>query len=278
MITAVQLAFVASVLAAPPQWLGSRPTRVERIVSLAPSATELLFAIGAGDRVVGVTRFDDRPPAVRQLPKVGGFIDPDPEAVLALEPDLVVAIPTSAGRARIDTLARLGMSVLVLPGASIDDLWITLETLGEVTGTVARATALSAELQQRLDGIGTRHRNLQPIRVLVVVGRRPLIAAGNGTFFDGLLGLVGAVNVVQRGGTYPQLDLEAVVALDPEVIVDVTIGTPESGEVFWARARQVRAVERGRVVQLTDDSLLRPGPRLADGLAMLARALRPDRP
>lgn len=277
MIVATQLAFVVAVAAAP-QWLGPKPKRVERIVSLAPSATEILFAIGAGSRVVGVTRFDNRPKAVLELPKVGGFIDPDPEAVLALDPDLVVAIPTSGGRARVDMLARLGLPVLILPGASIDDLWITLRTLGEVTDSVARATALSTQLKARLAGISARHKNLRPVRVLVVVGRRPLIAAGNGTFFDGLLEMLGAVNVIQRGGTYPRLDLEAVVVLDPDVIVDVTIGTPESGKIFWARARQVRAVERGRIVSLTDDSLLRPGPRLADGLAMLARALRPAQP
>ena len=96
-------------LAAPePVWIGSAPEKTQRIVSLAPSLTELVFAMGAGNRIVGVTRFDNYPPEVSKLPKVGGFIDPNIEAVVELKPDLVLALPNSGGRSRVETMARLG--------------------------------------------------------------------------------------------------------------------------------------------------------------------------
>ncbi len=260
-------------LASPaPEWLGAEVTRARRVVSLAPSATEILFALGAGDRVVGVTRYDDYPEAVTELPRVGGFIDPDPEAVIALAPDLVVAVRTSGGRARIDTLARLGVPVLVVPAESIDDLWVAIEAIGGAVGRADQATALAGRLRAALERIRRAHRDRPRLRVLLVVGHRPLVVAGRGTYLDGLLDYVAADNVVSAGGAYPRLDLEATVALDPDAIVDVAMLRSDPG--FWDRFGAVRAVRDGRVVPVDGDPLLRPGPRLPDGLAALARALR----
>lgn len=264
---------LVALAAGQPQWVGARPVRANRIVSLAPSATELLFALGAGDRVVGVTRFDDEPASVRELPKVGGFIDPDPEAILALEPDMAVAVPTSGGRGRIDTIARLGVPVLVLPGKSIDDLWVALDALAQVTGRTTAAAKLGAEMRGRIETVRSTYASAPRVHALVVVGRRPLIAAGKGTFLDEALSVFGAENAVRRGGSYPQLDFEAIVALDPDVIIDVTMtATPDPD--FWNRAPGIRAVGSGRVIYLQDDAVLRPGPRLPGGLEALARAVR----
>jgi len=262
----------ALILAAAPEWIGPEPTEARRIVSLAPSATEILFALGAGDRIVGVTRFDDFPESVTELPRVGGFIDPDPEAVVALSPDLVVAVRTSGGRSRIDTLARLGLSVLILPAESIDDLWLAITTLGRAVGRADAASALSKRLRAELTRVRDRHRGVSKLRVLLVVGHRPLVAAGRGTYLDGLLELVAAENVVTGGGAYPHLDLEATAALDPDAIIDVAMLHADPG--FWDRFRAVRAVREGRVVPVDSDQLLRPGPRLPAGIADLARRLR----
>lgn len=254
------------------QWVGSRPEKADRIVSLAPSATELLFAIGAGECVVGVTRFDDEPAAVRTLPKIGGFIDPDPEAILALNPDLAVAIRTSGGRGRIDTIARLGVPVLVLPAQGIDDLWVALDALAGITGHAAAARALGAEMHRRLEALRAKYAKGPRVRALVIVGRRPLIAAGRGTFLDQALTALGAENVLQRGGSYPQLDFEAVAALDPDAIIDVTMA-PIPDLDFWERAPGIRAAKNDRIVYVQDDAVLRPGPRLPGGLEILAQML-----
>jgi iron complex transport system substrate-binding protein len=261
-----------------PVWLGPKPGEVRRIVSLAPSTTEILCAIDACELVVGVTRYDERPPAVAALPRVGGFNDPDPEAVVALRPDLVVAVPTAGGRARVDTLARLAVPVLVMPGESLEDLWVAIDALGKATNRVREAHDLDLRLHRELATIGDRQRNARTLKVLVLVGRRPLVAVGHGAFLDSLLGLVHAENVIQRGGTFPIIDLEALAGLGPDVIVDAAFGeAPEFAE-FWARARGAGALAHARVVELTDDALLRPGPRLPAGLEILARALRPESP
>ncbi|HET6346270.1 MAG TPA: helical backbone metal receptor, partial [Myxococcota bacterium] len=144
------LFLLCCLLVAPARAVEAPPAPPRRIVSLAPSVTELLFALGAGDSVVGVTRYDDFPPEVNRLPKVGGFIDSDAEAVLALRPDLVVAVRTSGGRGRLDTLTRLGAQVVTVSDGSLDDLWQTLRTLGQRLGRVDAAVALRRRIEREL--------------------------------------------------------------------------------------------------------------------------------
>ena len=261
--------FIAALAA--PLWIGPPPPQApQRIVSLAPSATELLFALGAGPQVVGVTRFDDFPEAVKALPKVGGFNDPDTEAVLALHPDCVVAVPTAGGRSRVDALARLGLPVLVVPGQSLADMWETLAALGKAVGHPERAQALRTQLETALQQEQARLQRAhpKPARVLVLLGRRPLVAAGPGSFIDALLSFAAAQNVVTRGGAYPVLDAEALQALAPQVIVDVAMGESTHAQAFWDKTPHP-----GRVVQVDEAALVRPGPRLFTGLARLRDAV-----
>ncbi len=267
---------LAALTVAPPLWLGEAPPKAMRIVSLAPSATEIIFALGEGARVVGVTRFDTFPPAVLALPQVGGFNDPDPEAVLTLTPDLVVAVPTSGGRGRLDLMARFGVPVLVLPAQSLDDLFVAIAALGSALDRSAQAESLAQRLRGELSALQQAYAGKAPARVLVAVGRRPLIAAGPGTFLDALLPYIAAHNVVRRGGAYPQLDLEALITLDPDVIIDATMGE-EASAAFWKPLTRVRAVAKGRLVPVPDDTLIRPGPRLGEGLRKLARAVHGER-
>lgn len=266
------LAVVLAFAMAPPEWLGPPPPAApQRIVSLAPSTTELLFALGAGPHVVGGTRFDDYPEAAKTLPKVGGFNDPDPEAIAALHPDCVVAVPSPGGRSRVDALARLGLPVLVVPGNSLEDLWVAIEALGRALGQPRRAAALSAQVQAALQQERGRlqQQHPQPARALVVLEHRPLVVAGPGSFLDALLTLAQGQNVVIRGGPYPVLDAEALQALAPQVMVDVTMGVgDDSTAAFWRKTPHP-----GRVVSLRDPVLVRPGPRLPAALELLGNAL-----
>ncbi len=268
---------LAATVAVPPvaQWLGSPPRKVDRIVSLAPSATEIIFALGAGNRVVGVTRYDNFPAAASKLPRVGGFIDPDPEAIVSLKPDMIVAVRTSGGRKRVDTLVRMGIPVLVVPAQSLDDMWIAIKALGDAVGAPDAAAKMREELRASIEDVRTTHANLEQLRALIVIGHRPLVTSGAETYLDRLLHLVAAKNVVSRGGAYPTLDIESVVALDPDVIIDVTIPADVN---FWNRFQVLRAVKNGRVIQLNEEGLLRPGPRLPTALEVLAKALRPEAP
>lgn len=276
-LVAVKLATLTAVAATPqaPQWLGPhvQPAQVKRIVSLAPSLTEMLFAIGAGDAVVGVTRFDDYPAAVHSLPKVGGFIDPDPEAVLALHPDLVVAVPTSGGRRIVDTLVRLETPVLVLPAARVGDMWVALEALGKAVGRASAAAQLVSRLQAERRSLAQRYHTNKPLRVVVVLGTRPWVVAGPGSFLDGLLPDIGATNAIRRGGPFPVLDLEAILAAKADLLVDLSRDhNPEPARV-WTDLRHLGA---GRIIHVASETLLRPGPRLFTGLRALAHEIHPD--
>jgi iron complex transport system substrate-binding protein len=258
MIRMLFFAVLSLTTAAEPIWIGQPPQHVSRIVSLAPSLTEIIFALGEGKRIVGVTRFDDYPAAVKKLPRVGGFIDPDPEAILHLNPDALVAIPTSGGPSRLQSLARLGKPTLILPALKLSDLWMSITALGKLLHVESQAQTLIAQLQQQMAHVKRSSKK----RVLVVVGRRPLVAAGPEGFLTEVLDALGAENVVKQGA-YPHLDLEAVAALKPDVILDLS--TDDSVESFWPTSV--------KVLPWHDERLLRLGPRLPAALKALGDVL-----
>lgn len=245
-----------------------------RIVSLAPCATEIIFALGAGATVVGVTRYDDFPVAVTALPKVGGLLDPDEEAVAALHPSLIIALPSGGSTGRIRRLERLGARVVLLPAASLSDLWHMIAALGTLLQRDAEATALTATLRRQLAGVradAAAHHPV-PLRALVLVGQRPWVAAGDGSFIADVLPMVGARNVLTRGGTYPVLDAEAVLAAHPDVVIDLVEGNPATRNDDWLHGAHIR------VVHSYDTALMRPGPRLPAALERLAASLWPTPP
>jgi iron complex transport system substrate-binding protein len=266
------------------EWVGdARPAKSPpvRIVSLAPSLTETIAALGHTSRLVGVTRFDDYPEAVKALPKVGGFVDPEPEAVMSLKPDLVVAVPTNGGRGRIDTLARLGTPVLLLPATTLDDLWSSISTLGQLLHCEKDAQKLVTSLQQQLKRLHRENATKPALRVLLVLERRPLVVAGPGSFLDSLLPMLNVTNVVRSGGAFVHLDVETLASYSPDVVVDMSMG-PDANTVlarkrvveFWQRQFALAGLAHTRVVPFLDSGLLRLGPRLPHTMSLLAERLR----
>ena len=251
---------------------GSEPP--ERIVSLAPSATELVFALGEGRRVVGVTRYDDEPAEVQKLPKVGGFLDPNIEAVLALRPSLVLAAPNREIRPRLERLAELGVPVLVLPGNALQDLWWSTKRLAPVLGSDAEARGgeLLAAVESALTKLRDRPRPAARPRVALVYGQAPLVLAGPGSLAHQLLELAGAQNVVSIERAYPVYSMEQLVVDAPEFILDAS-SEHGANASFWTGHPVLDAVRHGRVVKLTDSSLLRVGPRIAEALRLIAAAI-----
>lgn len=256
------------------QWIGAPVSSPRRVVSLAPAFTELAFALGRGDRVVGVTRFDDAPPEAKALPRVGGFVDPDPEAVLARKPDVALAVPVPGARQRLEVLARLGVPVLVMPAATLDDLFGAIDALGRLLDAEAEARALATSLHDRLEAARASTRAAPPLRAVIVVGYRPLVAAGPHSFLGHLLELLHATNVVDRGPSFAHLDLEALAASKPEVVIDLTMGE-SAPDGLWQRLATLSGGRPPRVVRLDDSCLLRVGPRLGQALDLLGAALRP---
>jgi iron complex transport system substrate-binding protein len=256
-------------------WLGPRPPAVpQRVVTLAPSLTDTVVALGLAGRIVGVTRYDDAP-EVAGRPRVGGFLDPSPEAVLALRPDLVLWMTDGGALAAVERIASLGVPVLALPIVTVNDLYAAVRLVGEALGDAAAGARLAARIEADVERVRARAARERPVRVLFVVGRDPLVVAGPGSYPDEVLRLAGAVNVAGGGRPWPVYPLERAVADDPEVVVDGAVLEPAEG---IRRLAVVPAVRAGRVVRLRDDAALRPGPRLPAALEQLFSALHPAAP
>jgi iron complex transport system substrate-binding protein len=250
------------------------PDRPRRIVSLAPSVTEILFALGLGDRVAGVTNFCDYPPAARSKPRVGSYADPSLEALVALKPDLVVASADSTKPQLVGHLERLGVPVYVVYPQSFREVAATIRNLGRVAGAPKAGEDLATSMEDTARRVGAAVAGRPKPRVLLCVMVRPLVVAGPGTFVDDLLRLAGGVNVVPPGPSrYPTWGPEALLAQDPDVIVATPHpGDPEPRRAF-DRWPELRAVRTKRVATVEANWIQRPGPRLADGLRALAKAL-----
>ena len=270
---------------APPFFLGSaRPNGVpKRVVSLAPNLTEILFALNAGGLVVGVTRYDDYPPEVAGIPKVGGFIDPSLEAILACKPDLVVCVPNSGGRDRLEALAKIGVPVLVLPAYGLEDIFTSIDTIGRIMEQKPEAARLIADIHERISRIESAVAGKARPKVLLVYGHRPLIAAGKGSFGDSLLALAGGANVVGASKVpYPSVPMEEIIRLQPEIVIDASMSgfgaemTNEEVTAFWDKWKILPAVKTGKVHLFDSSVWFRAGPRIVEGIERLVRIIHPE--
>ncbi len=250
-----------------------------RIVSLAPSVTETLFALGVGNRVVAVSDYCDYPPEVTALPRVGSFNAPSVEAVLAARPDVVIGLPSPGNQENVLTMRRLGVRVEIVDPERLADLPDVTRRIAAVAGVPEAGERLVAAMTRDLDAVRRKIADVPKPRTLMLVGQEPLIAVGPESFLGEMLVAAGAVNVAPAGRAWPRLNIEAVIAADPEVIVDCSMGA-EAGAAtldYWARFPSLTAVRNGQVHAFRFFEALRPGPRLALALEELARVLHPDR-
>jgi iron complex transport system substrate-binding protein len=254
--------------------------RAERVVSLSPATTEALFALGAGGRLVGRSRFCDFPPEVKAVPAVGGFVDPSFEAILGVRPDLVVGVQGPGLKEFSERLDARGIRTYFPPTQSFAEIGAMLVGIGGLLGDTARGRELEAELGRARDGVAAALSGRTRPKALFVFGLRPVVAAGPGSFPDEMLRLAGADNVITgEKNRFPTLGIERVLSLNPDVVVDATGGAMREGISItedlpgW---RDLRAVREGRLVVISDDRVLRPGPRVGAGLSILARALHPE--
>jgi len=252
-----------------------------RILSMAPCITETLFALGLGDRVVGVTRFCRYPPEAAEKRKVGGFLDPSYETIASLEPDLALILPEHENLRRF--LAELGIRFVVVDDKTVSDILETIRRVGSLCGVEARADSLVSELRARIDAVRTRTAGGDGPRVLVSIGRSPgsgtlggIYIAGRNTFYDELLMYAGARNAC--GGIdipYPVLSSEGLLDLDPDVVIELAHEPGQEREFLkdWRSLPELKAVKNGRVHVLSGDYLFIPGPRFVLILEDFARTV-----
>ncbi|HWC77902.1 MAG TPA: cobalamin-binding protein [Blastocatellia bacterium] len=245
----------------------------ERIVSLAPSITETLYALGLVDRVVGVTTFCDYPPEVRSKENVGDTLRPNIERIVSLKPDLVIVSTASQLEQSVKRLEELGIPVYVTNARDLDGVIGSIERTGEITGASDRAKELAIALRRRIDAVRARVEGRVRPPVFFILGSEPLITAGGSSFINDLITRAGGRSI-SSGETaeYPQYSLETAVARQPEVVF------LQAGEgSLPARLEQTPAARAGRVYILDDALLLRPGPRIVDGLEQMAARIHPER-
>jgi iron complex transport system substrate-binding protein len=256
------------------------PVEVRRIVSLAPNLTETVYALGLQERLVGDTDYCDYPKEASAKPHVGGPMTPSIEAIVALQPDLVLAT-TSINRAEtVAALERVGIPVYVSDPHSVEDLLAGIRRIAEVTGASASGKTLVDGLQVRLDAVRTALNGRTPRRVLFVVWSSPMISIGQGTFIADALKWAGAESVVKSRKNWPEMSLEEVIRLEPEYLVFARgHDDPDAGNLDELRKRPVfrdlKTVRQGHVVSVSD-SIDRPAPRLIEGIEALAHQLHPD--
>lgn len=257
------------------------PAAPQRLVSLVPSATEMLFALGADARLVGVTDYCDHPPAARRKPSVGGMLAPAMETILSLRPDLVIATDAGFRRETFAQMERLGLPVYLVRASRLADVFDVAARLGDLTGRAEAARALAAGLERRLDGVRRTVQGRPRPRVLYVLWADPLVVPGRGALVTELIALAGGDSVsASEPGEYPRLGLEAAIARAPEVIVLAQHGgrTEPIAMARWERLDVLPAVRAGRVHAADGDLLHRYGPRVVVGVEILARLFHPEAP
>lgn len=261
------------------------PGAPRRVVSLSPSTTEAVFAIGAGAALVGRSRYCDHPPEAARLPAVGGYSDPNIEAILALAPTLVIGARGPAGPALEESLRAHGIATYFPETESIAQIEALLSELGQKLGAEPGAAQAVARLRARRRAVEDAVRSRPRARVALLFDISPIFAAGPGGFPDELIRIAGGENVIARGGPYPTIGIEHMIALDPEVLIDgaaeMAEGAQPASRLLALREapgwRELAAMRAGRIRSLPNAAALRPGPRIGEGLVALARAIHgPD--
>jgi iron complex transport system substrate-binding protein len=255
----------------------------QRIVSLAPSNTEILFALGLGDKVVGVTEYCNYPQEVMTKPKVGGFSNVDIEKVVSLEPDLVLATHIH-GKTVIPALEKLGLTVVAVTPSSLNEVLDSITLVGKITGQSREASKLIDDLGTRIEAVADKTRNLSPDqkpRVFYVTWHDPLMTAGTETLADDVISSAGGQNIAYDISGDKAINLETVIYRDPQVIVaSVDMGSGE--DLPWQyvqtepRLENTQALLNDRVYKIDGDVIHRPGPRIVDALEQMAQFIHPE--
>jgi iron complex transport system substrate-binding protein len=254
------------------------PDHPQRLVSLAPSVTETIYALGLGDRLVGDTDYCDYPPEAKQKPHVGAVLNPSLERIVALKPDLVLGTPEANRRETADQLARLGIPIYGVTARTLEETLNSILDLGTVLGREAESRALVGRLRARSDAVEKRVSGQAKPRVLFVVWYRPLITAGSQTFIADVIARAGGASISNDlRGEWPRLSLEEVLRRDPDVILFPKTESFSPGlDEFQSLPgwKDLRAV-KGRRLFFVSETIMHPSPRLVDALEEVAGILHP---
>jgi iron complex transport system substrate-binding protein len=258
-----------------------RTPGIQRIVSLSPNLTEIIFSLGMGDRVVGVSSDSDWPAEANSKPKMGTFWQPNIEVIIAAKPDLVVCETFLQQNEAAQVLKRTGLNVLALRVESINELFAAIRSIGQAAGCSEKAEQLATGIKEQLDQIRKASSSLKKVQVLWVIQNEPVRVAGVNTFVNEIIELAGGQNAIApTGDQYPSISTEEIIGCGAEVIIQSAMGPEgmakqqESAEKFWSRFSNLPAVKDKRIYVINPDTVLRLGPRIGEGTQAVAQCLR----
>ena len=249
-----------------------------RIVSLAPSVTETVFALGFGNRLVGVTSHCDYPAEAKRLPKIGDFMSPSLEVIAAKQPDLVIGVTGATDPARAREIERLGIKITLVSVSSVSEILSSFKRIAALLGDPDAGATLVEKITAQFGKVKRRIAPAPRRSTLLAVGLRPLVAVGGKNFLDELITLAGGENIAGNA-SQPWLNLpdEYVVAKAPQVIIQAGMGSDASRPTRqWSDLKSIPAVKERRVYTYNSDKILRPGPRIGEGLEEIARLIHPE--
>lgn len=251
-----------------------------RIVCLAPSVTEILYYLGLGERVVGVTQFSYYPPEAAQKPKVGSYIRLNAEKIIELAPDLAIGTKDGNRADLVEILEQAGVPVYVVNPRSVREVVRTVERLGEVCGVPERGKALAAGMGARVDRIEEKAVQGEMPLVFLQINIRPIMSVNRNTIHHDIIRLAGGRNMTAESAvTYPRISLEEVLARKPEVIIISSMergGSFEEARRAWTKWTSIPAVKNGRVYLVDSDLVDRPSPRIIQGLEAVSKCIQGD--
>lgn len=251
-----------------------------RIVALAPSITEIIFALEQQDRLKGTTQFSNYPAAAARLPKVGSYVRLDLERIVALNPDLCIAMKDGNPKEVIDRLQSLNIPVYAVNPRNLESMMQTIQRIGDILNASANAKTLLKDMQSRMQLVDALVSTIdhRP-RVFIQIGISPIISAGTNTFIHELIVRAGGINVAAGNSAYPHFSREQVLALAPDILIISSMsrsGAFEKAKADWSRLTDMPAVRQKRIYTVNSDVFDRPSPRLLDALEILTRLLHPE--
>jgi len=256
------------------------PPSAKRIISLAPSITEILFALGLRQEIIGVTNFCDYPEEVATKPRIGGFVNPDLEKIVSLKPDLVIAIADGNRWDTIQRLSDLGFPIYTIDPKGFDGVIQTIRNLGEITGKKEEATALVRRMTKKKEKVVTLTRFLSRPTVFFQVGDAPMITVGKGTLANDLIRLAGGRSISENEPLrYPPYGIETILSKAPEIIIFSSMDNRKNYSDLirmWQTWKGIPAVKSNSIYVIDSNLVDRPGPRVIEGLEALARLIHPE--
>jgi iron complex transport system substrate-binding protein len=263
--------------------IDNRQSTIHRIVSLSPNLTEIVFALGLGDKVVGVSSDSDWPAEAKAKPKVGTFGQPNTETIIAARPDLVICETFPQQKEVAETLKRAGLNVLSLRVESIDELFSAIAQIGVAADCNEAAEQLAANVEEELGRIKSMSSSSEKVKVLWVIQTEPVRVAGINTFINEIIELAGGHNAIAPTiDQYPSIGTEEILRCGAEVIIQSAMGTEaiagqqQAAEEFWSKFPNLPAVKNKRIYVIDADTVLRLGPRLPEGVKTITRCLHPE--